>query len=114
MFSDCLGFESGPHVDLLMNTSYYFGLRSGQHVEILPMCSIALDARSVNMLIFIVYVHLSLDSIVLDMLILKTMCFHLWLASGGHFEILTMCSIALVSRVVNVLRSNEFIVPLWT
>ena len=95
-------------------TSYYVGFESGPHVEIMPMFSIALDARSVNMLIFSEYVLFTWDSSVVDMLIVKNVCFHVWLTSGGHFETLAMYYIALVSRVVNMLRSNEFILRLWT
>ena len=85
---------------------FCLGLESGQHVEILPMFSIALDSRVVNMLRFYEYLffvsgfasgqHFEIQ--------VSNMSLCIGFESGQQFEILPMCSIALDSRVVNMLK----------
>ena len=92
-----------------MNTFFYLWLESGQHVDLLLICSFMLDSRVVNMLKFYECVLLfgtwewstCCDSV--------NVFFYVGLESGQHVDVLPRCSIALASRVVNMLRFYEYV-----
>ena len=83
---------------------FYVGFESGQLVEISPMCIVALQSWVVNMLAFYEYVLSFWIREWSTCWVSINMFFFVGLESGQHVDILPMFSIALDSRVVNMLR----------
>ena len=95
---------------------FYVGLESGRQVEILSMFSIAVDPRLVSMLRIYEYVLSFWVWECSTCRVSMNVFFYFCIESGQHVEILPMFSIALDSRVVNMLKCElirSFIFWIW-